>query len=214
MFASSLLPPLLKAKGGRGRRGVFRSRSLGGAASLARCSNFSVRRRHHPSLPPSLGPSVVVSAFFHSIDLPSAVSLSFHACALPFLWRERDRGREGLCSALRRRRCSRRPPGRRRLPSSFFLNTERDRAPSDQVRSRCSLVCSLGWMDGTWKEQVEPARSLECMLDPFSSSSSFCHAVSPACSRSACSRSVHQLRLCLPPAGAWWCHRRSRLRGV
>ena len=56
-----------------------------------------------PSLPPSLGPPVVVSAFFHSIDLPSAVSLSFHACALPFLWRERDRGREGgalLCSGV------------------------------------------------------------------------------------------------------------------
>ena len=149
MFASSLLPPLLKAKGGRGRRGVFRSRSLGGAASLARCSNFSVRRRHHPSLPPSLGPPVVVSAFFHSIDLPSAVSLSFHACALPFLWRERDRGREGLCSALAS------PPMQPKAawppPSSFFLNTERDRAPSDQVRSRCSLVCSLGWMDG-WME--------------------------------------------------------------
>ena len=148
MFASSLLPPLLNAKAGR--RGVFRSRSLGGAASLARCSNFSVRRRHHPSLPPSVLPSSSVRSSTPSIFHPPSPCHSMRVPCL-FCGGRGTEGGRGSALLWRRRRCSRRPPGRRRLPSSFFLNTERDRAPSDQVRSRCSLVCSLGWMDG-WME--------------------------------------------------------------
>ena len=129
---------------------------------------LSVPRRPPSVVPPS---SVGARAFFHSIDLPSAVSLSFHACAaLPFRSNDRARGRErGPC-----RRCS---------PSSS-LNTAAILLP-DQVRSRCSLVCSLGWMErreeGTWNKWSP--------LDPFSCSSSC---------------SAHQLRLC-------HCHARWRV---
>ena len=152
-------------------------------ALVDRARSLPRRRRVQQLFCPSLGAVPVspslrsvrpsVRAFFHSIDLPSAVSLSFHACAaLPF--RSNDRAREEAREGGPCRRCS---------PSSS-LNTAAILLP-DQVRSRCSLVCSLGWMErrkeGTWNKWSP--------LDPFSCSSSC---------------SAHQLRLC-------HCHARWRV---
>ena len=78
-----------------------RSCSLAPSPPPGAATFLSVPRRP-PSLPPYVvPPSVGARAFFHSIDLPSAVSLSFHACAaLPFRSNDRARegGREGLAA--------------------------------------------------------------------------------------------------------------------
>ena len=146
---------------------------LARSLAAAGCSNFSVRPSA-PSVPPSLRCSAVRgcarvlplhrSSIRRLLVIPCVCSLAVS------VERPSEGGRErGPC-----RRCS---------PSSS-LNTAAILLP-DQVRSRCSLVCSLGWMErreeGTWNKWSP--------LDPFSCSSSC---------------SAHQLRLC-------HCHARWRV---
>ena len=156
-------------------------RSYSLAPSPPGAATFLSVPRRRPSL--SAQPSVGARAFFHSIDLPSAVSLSFHACAaLPFRSNDRARGRErGPC-----RRCS---------PSSSLLNTAAILLPPDQVRSRCSLVCSLGWMEhGTSGAHsipfpappLVPRTSCDSAIAMLAGA--WCHILHPQCAALSASR--------------------------
>ena len=133
-----------------------------------------------PSLPTFLRPWVRARSSTPSIFHPPSPCHSMRVQPCRFgRTTEREGGRErGPC----RRRCS---------PSSS-LNTAAILLPPDQVRSRCSLVCSLGWME----HGTSGAHSIPFPAPPSSLSSLSLYRLVP---RTSCDSAIAML------AGAW-CH--------